>query len=144
MHMCGSSSSTATTAVTASSSSFTDSTPSTSSTAVNDEPSSSLQRVTIPQPVQRLMNRPAPVEGESEVCFEGESVSATTCCHKPVCNDCLINWMNQRKTTCPYCRQKLPNDMIIHSQEGSDALLNDPDFQRRIRAVSLSFRCLLF
>ena len=33
--------------------------------------------------------------------------------------------------------------MIIESQEGSDALLNDPVFQRRIRAVSLSFRCFL-
>ena len=51
--------------------------------------------------------------------------------------------MNQRKTTCPYYRQKLPNEMIMESQEGSDALLGDPVFQRRIRAVSLSFRCLL-
>ena len=32
--------------------------------------------------------------------------------------------------------------MIVRSQEASDALLNDPDFQRLIRAVSLSFRCL--
>ena len=77
------------------------------------------------------------------MCFEGESAPPTTCCNKPVCNTCLIGWMNQRKTTCPYCRQKLPNEMIIESQEGSDALLGDPDFQRRIRAVSLSFRCLL-
>ena len=78
------------------------------------------------------------------MCFEGVSAPPTVCCGKSVCNDCLLQWMNQRKITCPYYRQKLPNDMIIHSQEGSDALLNDPDFQRRIRAVSLSFRCLFF
>ena len=42
--------------------------------------------------------------------------------------------------TCPHCRVRLPNNIIISNQEASDALLADPDFQRRIRAVSFGIR----
>ena len=52
--------------------------------------------------------------------------------------------MDERRITCPHCRERLPNDVILTSQEANDALLDDPQFQRRIRAVSLNVRCLFF
>ena len=81
----------------------------TTSAATNTAPSSStatsaasssadnLQRITIPPPMQRLSNRPPPIEGECLVCFEGHSAPPTVCCGKPMCNDCLIRWMNERR-----------------------------------------------
>ena len=59
-----------------------------------------------------------------------------------VCTECLDKWLNQRRVTCPHCRERLPNELVIRNMEASDALLSDPDFERRIRAVSLRFRCL--
>ena len=76
------------------------------------------------------------------MCFEGRSTPPTPCCNKPLCNKCLDSCLNQRGVTCPHCRERLPNELIVRNQEASDALLSDPDFQRRIRAVSLRFRCL--
>ena len=76
------------------------------------------------------------------MCFEGRSTPPTPCCNKPLCTKCLDSWLNQRRVTCPHCRERLPNELVVRSQEASDVLLSDPDFQRRIRAVSLRFRCL--
>ena len=76
------------------------------------------------------------------MCFEGRSTPPTPCCNKPLCNKCLDSWLNQRRVTCPHCRERLPNDLVVRNMEASDALLSDPHFQGRIRAVSLRFRCL--
>ena len=104
---------------------------------------SNLLRVSIPQePIQRNYDRPPPLKEACLVCFEGSSTPPTPCCHKPLCNKCLNSWLSQRRVTCLHCRERLPNEMILRNQEASDALLSDPGFQRRIRAVSLSFRCL--
>ena len=103
------------------------------------EASSHLQHINPPplHPLQRRrFNRPAPVEGPCLVCMEADSVPPTPCCTKPLCDDCLLHWLEMRRITCPHCRERLPNDIIISNQEASDALLADPDFQLRIRAVS--------
>ena len=46
--------------------------------------------------------------------------------------------MEGRHITCPHCRERLPNEVIVTNQEASDALLADPGFQRRIRAVRIT------
>ena len=131
---------TASSAATASASSSPAGTTSPSSVAAQE---SNLLRINIPQePPKRDYNRPLPLKEPCLVCFEGRSTPPTLCCNKPLCNKCLDSWLNQRRVTCPHCRERLPNELVVRNMEASDALLSDPDFQRRIPAVSLRFRCL--
>ena len=104
----------------------------TSSTTANLEP------VNIPplHPLQRRnFSRPPPIEGECLVCYEGEQTPLTPCCGKPLCDNCSMQLMEGQHITCPHCRERLPNDVIISNQEASDALLADSDFQQQMRAV---------
>ena len=143
------SSSTGTSAASSSTVTASASSSSTGTSAANEAPSSAaalesnLLRISIPQePPQTNYSRPPPLKEPCLVSFEGRSTPPTPCCKKPVCNKCLDKWLSNRRVTCPHCRERLPNEMVLRNQEASHALLSDPDFQRWIRAVSLSFRCL--
>ena len=123
-----------------SSSTSSSTTPSTSQ-PINLPPLRPLSRVEpppLPEQARYILNRPAPIEGECLVCYEGDSAPPTPCCGKPLCNNCLRQWMEGRRITCPHCRERLPNEVIVTNQEASDALLADPDFQRRIHALRIT------
>ena len=56
------------------------------------------------------------------MCYEGDSAPPTPCCGKPLHDDCLRQWIKGRHITCPHCRERLPNEVIVTNQEASDAL----------------------
>ena len=61
----------------------------------------------LPEQDRHILNRPQPFEGECLVCYLGDSAPPTPCCGKPLCNNCLKQWMEGRHITCPHCRERM-------------------------------------
>ena len=96
------------------------------------------------QQVQRYLPvRPdGTVSQECVVCLETDKQPLMPCCKKPTCNDCLILWMYSNHVSCPHCKVRLPNNYILSNTNAMDALMEDPEFQRRIRTVrAVVFLC---
>jgi hypothetical protein len=63
-----------------------------------------VRTTTIQGYIDELDRRTVEEEIDCEICFKLKSIKTTLDCSHSFCKDCMVQWVNKLKNSCPMCR----------------------------------------